>query len=92
MKKAKFLKICKTLKFTKPQQEIVNVLQGGSLIWITHANRADGGKWQLKHKGVWYPCDGGPIYRAFLNVVHKVQEVEGKDFAVSFLFHKKEWK
>jgi len=88
MDKKEFLKIAKTIKWTKPQQKIVDRLLDGSLIWILNEHRTGGGEWTWKVKGSSDPQYAGTVYRAFWNVVFEVGKTVGDTHLnVNYLFY-----
>jgi len=65
------------IKFTKPQQKIVDLILKGWKIWVVNEHRMNGGDWMWKSPHSSYPEYAGKVYKAFWNIEYQVKKQSG---------------
>jgi hypothetical protein len=78
----------KNIKFTPPQQKIVDNLLDGYTIIIMNPHHMSGGEWMWKVPGSDYPRYAGHVYKAFWGVFHTIRKYTGEEIDMNFAFAK----
>ncbi len=78
------------IKFTKPQQEIVDKLLRGWKLTVVNTHYANGGDFMwLEYPGA-EPSYAGRVYKAFFNIGYTIQKQTGIKFDMSVFRQKYE--
>ena len=71
------------VKFTKPQQDIVDKLLAGWKLVLVNQHYANGGDFMWKQPNYAYPTYAGRVYKAFFNIGYTIKKQTGIDFSMS---------
>ena len=75
-----------SIKFTEPQQLILNNLRNGWRIVVRDRHRMNGGTWVWAQPNSDYDTHAGHIYRAFWNIKYKIRKTTGVDIEIGHIF------
>ena len=73
------------IKFTKPQQEIINRFLLGDKFVLVNAHHMNGGEYKWKTKNSNCLEYAGKVYRAFQNIQWKIQKAKGENILNKFV-------
>lgn len=65
------------IKFTKPQQKIVDKLLRGDKLVVVNQYRINGGEFMWKDHNSSYLSYAGSVYKAFFNIFYQIKKQTG---------------
>ena len=72
------------IKFTKPQQEIINRFLLGDKLVLVNAHYMNGGELKWKSNNSNYLDYAGKVYRAYQNIQRKIEKAKGEEILNKF--------
>ena len=72
-----FKEIIEGVKFTPPQQKIVDKLLNGYTIKVVNEHRMSGGEWMWKNPNSENLEYAGKVYKAFWKVLYQIRKQKG---------------
>lgn len=70
------------IKFTKPQQAIVDRILKGDVLTVINKHYANGGEFMWLRQYSSYPEYAGSVYKAFFNIAWQIEKKTGERYEI----------